>query len=84
MEADSHPLSEGLPTAWDAEGEWYSWAESPRNKGFHVIATVDESTYSPVQNLPGSSNDLAMGDHPSFRRQLINAIGWQINAKPCG
>ncbi|MEM7098549.1 MAG: ThuA domain-containing protein [Pseudomonadota bacterium] len=59
-----HSVNSGLPASWEAEEEWYSWKASPRERGFHIISTVDESTYDPVQNIFGSSNDLRMGDHP--------------------
>lgn len=60
----THPVNRGLSPEWDHEEEWYSWASSPRETGFNILATVDESTYSPIQNLRGESNDLSMGDHP--------------------
>ena len=63
-EQEQHPLNQGSALTWQAEEEWYSWDASPRGKGFLVTATVDENTYSPVQNLFGSSRNLAMGDHP--------------------
>ena len=63
-ERPEHPISRDLPLAWEAEEEWYSWASSPREKGFMVHAVVDEDTYEPVQNLLGRRTSLAMGDHP--------------------
>ena len=57
-----HPATAGLPRQWSAIDEWYSFASSPRAKGFHILATLDEASYSP-KGLFGS--DLAMGmDHP--------------------
>ena len=63
-EAVQHVTNLNMPPRWEAEEEWYSWASSPRQKGFRIIATVDESSYSPVQNLFGTATDLSMGDHP--------------------
>jgi hypothetical protein len=63
-EDQSHPVNRGIPSTWEHEEEWYSWASSPRETGFNILATVDESTYSPIQNWRGESNDLSMGDHP--------------------
>jgi type 1 glutamine amidotransferase len=63
-EDQSHPVNRGIPSTWEHEEEWYSWASSPRETGFNILATVDENTYSPIQNWRGESNDLSMGDHP--------------------
>ena len=63
-ENPDHPVAAGLPAVWDHEEEWYSWAVSPRTKGFNVIASVDESSYTPVQKFLGQERDLRMGDHP--------------------
>jgi type 1 glutamine amidotransferase len=63
-EDQSHPVNRGIPSTWEHEEEWYSWASSPRETAFNILATVDESTYSPIQNWRGESNDLSMGDHP--------------------
>jgi type 1 glutamine amidotransferase len=47
----------GIPTSFVIEKEeWYTWDTSPR-PNVHVIASVDESTYSP-------SSTIKMGDHP--------------------
>ncbi|MBT4518604.1 MAG: ThuA domain-containing protein [Halieaceae bacterium] len=64
MEAPDHPLARQIPTTWEHEEEWYSWAESPRTEGFTIVATVDESSYSPYQKILGRETDLRMGDHP--------------------
>lgn len=68
-----HPANAELPASWDALEEWYSWKESPRQRGFQVLATVDENTYSPVQNLFGNSRDLRMGDHPITWTNCVGA-----------
>jgi type 1 glutamine amidotransferase len=47
----------GLPDTWTMTEEWYSFAASPRLKGAHVLAHLDESTYDPGKAL-------SMGDHP--------------------
>jgi hypothetical protein len=46
-----------LPNSWTMTEEWYSFSASPRIKGLHVLARLDESSYSPGPQL-------AMGDHP--------------------
>ncbi len=54
-------IGKGLPANWTMKDEWYSFAASPRLKGVNVIATLDESTYSPVGMM---KQELRMGDHP--------------------
>lgn len=62
---DGNGIGHGLAPGWDMKDEWYSFKTSPRAGGAHVIATLDEATYSPK----GMGNqDLRMGDHP---------IAWQ-------
>jgi len=64
VEDRSHPATRSLPTEFVHDEEWYSWEESARARGFHVLVTVDEATYEPWQRLMGAENDLRMGDHP--------------------
>jgi uncharacterized protein len=57
VEAPDHPAMKGLPLHFTIENEeWYTWSESPRRK-VHVLASVDEKTYSP-------DTAIKMGDHP--------------------
>lgn len=57
VEDREHPTTKHLPARWTRSEEWYSFAESPRTKGAHILASLDEATYDPTLNL-------AMGDHP--------------------
>lgn len=57
----AHPIAAGLPATWEANEEWYSFKNNPRATGSRIIATLDESTYSPV-GMGGQK--LSMGDHP--------------------
>lgn len=62
IEDSTHPATVGLPATWSRTDEWYSFDSSPRARGFHILVTLDEASYSP-KGLFG--NDLAMGrDHP--------------------
>ena len=57
VEAPDHPALRGLPESFVIENEeWYTWSRSPR-PNVHVLASVDESTYSP-------DTPIKMGDHP--------------------
>jgi len=56
-EDTSHPCMKGVPPSFVIEKEeWYTYNKSPR-PAVHVIASVDETTYSPA-------SDIKMGDHP--------------------
>lgn len=57
----SHPVAKGLPREWTMNDEWYSFKSNPRAVGAHVIATLDESTYTPEGMM---KMNLRMGDHP--------------------
>lgn len=59
-----HPVHVGLPRSFAHTEEWYSWEKSPRLEEFVILASLDESSYNPVQKLFGSEVDLRMGDHP--------------------
>ena len=61
LDDPKHPLASGLPSTWTMNDEWYSFRNSPRLSGAHVLATLDEGSYSPVGMM---KQDLRMGDHP--------------------
>jgi type 1 glutamine amidotransferase len=57
VEDSAHPAMRGLPPSFKIDNEeWYTWNRSPR-PNVHVLASVDESTYSP-------QTAIKMGDHP--------------------
>jgi uncharacterized protein len=64
IEDPTHPAMRGLGDTWTRRDEWYSFASNPRDRGMHVLATVDESTYSPEMSLLFMHKSLRMGDHP--------------------
>lgn len=80
IEDEQHPATAGLPAQWSRVDEWYSFDKSPRDKGFHILATLDEATYSPKGPF---GQKLAMGkDHPIIwwncagkGRVLYSALG---------
>ncbi len=85
-----HPASAKLPETWQREEEIYSFARSVREKpGYRVLVSVDESTYSPVENILWMERDLRMpgGDHPMVwhhcvgrGRAFYSALGHQAKA----
>jgi len=57
VEDRNHPVMKGVPPWFVIDGdEWYTFNKDPR-PNVHVLATVDESTYTP-------RSDIKMGDHP--------------------
>jgi len=57
VEDKKHPCMKGVSSSFTIDKEeWYTYNESPR-KNVHVLASVNESTYSPATNIK-------MGDHP--------------------
>jgi type 1 glutamine amidotransferase len=57
VEDAAHPTMKGLGPTFEIENEeWYTYDKSPR-PNVHVLASVDESTYTP-------KTPLMMGDHP--------------------
>jgi type 1 glutamine amidotransferase len=69
-----HPVMKHLPDQWQHEEEWYSWEVSPRDKGFTILARIDENSYSPIQKIFGREVDLHMGDdHPIVWARCVGA-----------
>jgi type 1 glutamine amidotransferase len=64
VEDRDHPVTRDLPASFAHEEEWYSWETSPREAGFEVLLTVDETSYDPMIRFLGSETDIRMGDHP--------------------
>lgn len=57
VEDSLHPVMNGIPSKFIInKEEWYIYNKSPRPE-VHVLASVDESTYSPASSVK-------MGDHP--------------------
>ncbi|WP_158944950.1 ThuA domain-containing protein [Granulicella sp. S190] len=57
VEDRNHPAMKALPRSFKIEDEeWYTWNRSQR-ANVHVLASVDENTYTPVTAIK-------MGDHP--------------------
>ena len=83
-----HPATRDLPRTFTHREEWYSFDASPRAKGFDVLVSVDESTYSPEAHILWMDTDLRMGaDHPVVwsrclekGRTLFSALGHEAAA----
>jgi type 1 glutamine amidotransferase len=80
IEDHKHPAMAFLPEYWQREEEWYSFAESPRDR-VTVLATVDETQYD-------VKDEIAMGeDHPVIWHHKVgegtvfySALGHQASA----
>ena len=59
----SHPVLDGLPERWSANDEWYTFDSVPDSR-FTLLAGLDESTYSPRNEVYGVT-DLRMGPEPA-------------------
>jgi uncharacterized protein len=58
VEAPRHPVMRNVPASFEIDREeWYTWDKSPRPH-VQVLATVDESTYTPDSKIKMN------GDHP--------------------
>jgi len=58
IEDTASPIVAGLPKNWAHTDEWYSFDRNPRGADTHVLASVDETTYTPTPKF-------SMGaDHP--------------------
>jgi uncharacterized protein len=61
-------IMQGLPAKWTRTDEWYSFAQSPRAAGMHILATLDEKSYDPHM----FSKDISMGgDHPVIWKHCV-------------
>jgi type 1 glutamine amidotransferase len=54
----AHPSTAGLPERWRRFDEWYNFRTNPRGE-VHVLATLDEKTYSPGDGAMGSDHPIA-------------------------
>ena len=65
IEDQTHPATRGLGTSWVRTDEWYSFGSNPRTKGYHVLASLDESSYRPAMDLPLlGARDIRIGRSP--------------------
>jgi uncharacterized protein len=69
-------ITKGLPAVWHRSEEWYGFAESPRKKsGFHIIASVDEKSYTPGRASMGTDHPLVWWHCVGKGYALYSALG---------
>ena len=67
VEDRTHPATRHLGPTWQRVDEWYSFAGNPRAKGYHVLMSIDEGSYTPEQAMwpfPGHKSVRMGKDHP--------------------
>jgi YVTN family beta-propeller protein len=71
IEDPSSPLAKGLPPSFviDKE-EWYTWSASPR-PNVHVLATVDESSYSPNTMIKMGGDHPVVWSNPHYKARNV-------------
>jgi len=84
VENQAHPATRHLPATWTQNDEWYTFADSPRER-VNVLVSIDEESYNPSTWNWG--RDLAMGDHPMIwhheigeGRVFYSALGHQASS----
>jgi type 1 glutamine amidotransferase len=76
VEDRKSPLAKNLPEIWHRSEEWYAFAENPRAKpGFHIIATVDEKTYTPGRATMGADHPLVWWHCVGKGHAIYSALG---------
>ena len=76
IEDTRSPLTKGLPALWHRSEEWYSFAENPRGKpGVHILATVDEKSYTPGSATMGADHPLVWWHCVGKGRSMYSALG---------
>ncbi len=73
---DRSSLTKGLPDVWHRAEEWYGFEVNPRSKpGFHIIATVDEKTYTPGRTTMGADHPIAWWHCVGNGHAMFSALG---------
>jgi hypothetical protein len=67
IEQGTHPITRHLGKTWSHVDEWYSFATNPRQKGYKILATIDERAYNPKFLWFKSMGD----DHPVMWCQRV-------------
>jgi len=76
VEDPSSPIAKGLPRVWHRAEEWYSFASNPRKTpGVHVIATVDEKSYTPGRATMGDDHPLVWWHCVGKGTAVYSALG---------
>lgn len=58
--APAHPVMAGIPESFELNEEWYSFERPAQDHGMTPIAGLDETSYSPRNDVYGDYQDLRM------------------------
>lgn len=58
--AVDHPVMAGVPNVWEHNEEWYSFDSTAQDHGMTPLAGLDETSYSPRNDVYGDYSDLRM------------------------
>jgi uncharacterized protein len=76
IEDAKSPITRGLPAVWHRAEEWYAFTASPRGKpGFHILATVDEKSYTPGRATMGEDHPLVWWHCVGKGHSVYSALG---------
>jgi len=80
VEDGDHPTMAHFGDQFTQTDEWYSFEESARKSGSHVLATIDESTYQPGEdNAMGDDHPIIWIACPGNGRSFYSALGHRAN-----
>jgi uncharacterized protein len=77
VEDRNSPIMKGIPEDWarTVRDEWYSFKESPRAKGVHVLAVADEKSYNPGRTSMGADHPLVWTHCVGKGKVFYSALG---------
>ena len=76
IEDPKSPIAKNLPVNWKRSEEWYAFSESARTKpGFHILATIDEKTYTPGRATMGADHPLIWWHCVEKGHAVYSALG---------
>ncbi|TPV53667.1 ThuA domain-containing protein [Aestuariibacter sp. GS-14] len=69
-------VADGIPSRWVLNDEWYSFSDSVSAKGYDIVMSIDESTYTPGKELEmGKDHPLVWTHCIGAGRAMYSAIG---------
>jgi uncharacterized protein len=77
FEDRAHFITQGQPENWSrtVKDEWYSFTDNPRDKGIHILATADETSYDAGRSTMGKDHPLVWTHCVGKGRVFFSAIG---------
>ena len=81
VEDTAHPTTSHLGPTFVHTDEWYSFEASARAAGSHVLATLDEATYEPGEELSmGDDHPIIWIACPGEGRSFYSALGHRADS----